>query len=389
MQIKTFEAFSMREAVAAIRSEFGSDAVILNSKEKEDARSGNKIFEVTAAIANNGKNGGTSVDVALGKDLHSFKQRLNDIEAKIDDLLSAQIKRQHFYTLDSSLEELKNILFDVMKSEFAVNGKDADEGVLKVLNHLKVMEVDPTKMAEINSYLESLPKPEQNLVGEDRYKYYRDYAIRWMIKRIKIAPNFTSSISGAAVHVFVGANGVGKTSVVSKLAQEFSKGEKKSVLLISMDTKRLAANEHLRIIAKVLGVRFEEARNSDELESLLTNHQSDVVLVDTYGLSPKNQKEFQPIQEMKKLNVPLDFHLVLSTTESNSHQDRTVRFFTALGLQSLIFNKLDESWSYGNIFNLSTKWAVPLSYFGVGPSIPEDIERASRERVIERIFGVS
>jgi flagellar biosynthesis protein FlhF len=389
MQIKTFEAFSMREAVAAIRSEFGSDAVILNSKEKADAKSGSKIYEVTAAIASSGATAAQGMDMALGKDLHSFKNRLADIESKVDQLLASQIKRQHFYTLDSSLEELKSILFEVLKDDVAVDGKDVDESILKVLNHLKVMEIDPTKIAEASAYLCSVPKSEKDVLAEDRYKYYRDYAIRWMIKRIKIAPSFTSSLSGAAVHVFVGSNGVGKTSIVSKLAQELSKTEKKEVLLISMDTKRLAANEHLRIFSKLIGVRFEEARTKEELETLLSNHQCDVVLVDTYGLSPKNQKEFEPLQALKKLNMPLDFHLVLSTTESSLHQDRTVRFFSALGLQSLIFNKLDESWCYGSIFNLSTKWAVPLSYFGVGPSIPEDVERASRERVIERIFGVS
>lgn len=68
--------------------------------------------------------------------------------------------------------------------------------------------------------------------------------------------------------------------------------------------------------------------------------------------------------------------------------DRMIRGFSGLGIQSLIFNRMDESWSYGEMFNLCLRWSLPLSFFGVGRSVPEDLEKASRERVVERIFGL-
>jgi flagellar biosynthesis protein FlhF len=68
--------------------------------------------------------------------------------------------------------------------------------------------------------------------------------------------------------------------------------------------------------------------------------------------------------------------------------DRTVRAFAPLGLSSLAFTRLDEAFGYGEMFNLARTWGVPLSFFSVGQEIPEDLERASRERVVERIFGL-
>ncbi|MBF0441246.1 MAG: flagellar biosynthesis protein FlhF, partial [Oligoflexales bacterium] len=102
----------------------------------------------------------------------------------------------------------------------------------------------------------------------------------------------------------------------------------------------------------------------------------------------KNKSNLSDLNAIKDLNIPVDFHLVLSITEKENQMDMVIRRFSEIGISSLIFTKIDETWSYGEIFNLSTKWSIPLSYFGIGQKIPEEIERASRERVCERIFGL-
>ena len=112
------------------------------------------------------------------------------------------------------------------------------------------------------------------------------------------------------------------------------------------------------------------------------------VLVDTAGRSPKSKGNLKDLLTLKKMERPIDFHLVMSLTEKETQMDRTIRSFSKVGIQSFLFSKLDETWSYGNIFNLTQKWGVPLSYFGIGQKIPENIERATRERVVERIFGL-
>lgn len=112
------------------------------------------------------------------------------------------------------------------------------------------------------------------------------------------------------------------------------------------------------------------------------------MLIDTAGVSPKNPAAITALSELKANGMPVDFHLCLSATSKESQVEQEIRAFLNLGINSLIFSKLDESWAFGEIFNASRKWSIPLSFFSIGQQIPDDIERSTRERVIERIFGL-
>jgi len=68
--------------------------------------------------------------------------------------------------------------------------------------------------------------------------------------------------------------------------------------------------------------------------------------------------------------------------------NETINNFKYLGLESLLFTKLDESWAFGEILNTSLQSGIPLSFLSSGPNIPEDIEIATKERIIERIFKI-
>ena len=116
----------------------------------------------------------------------------------------------------------------------------------------------------------------------------------------------------------------------------------------------------------------------------------ELVLVDTpAGVSPKAPELIAELAALKETGLPLDVHLVLSMTDKEAQLDQAVRAFSPVGLASVAFTKLDESWSFGEIFNLSKRWALPpSSFFAIGQQIPDDVERASRERVIERLFGL-
>ena len=192
-----------------------------------------------------------------------------------------------------------------------------------------------------------------------------------------------------SVHAFVGPTGIGKTTTVAKLASLFRRKDNLKVLLLSYDDYRLAASEQLRIYSKIIDSPFETISRLDELPSILDKYKNiEMVLIDTAGRSPKSASMIKDLEYFKSCPVSVDVHLVLSTTDKEMQLDRTIRSFSPVGIQSLIFSKLDESWSYGEIFNMSSKWSLPLSYFAIGQKIPDDIERSSRERVVERIFGV-
>ncbi|MDD9950340.1 MAG: hypothetical protein OXT67_02120, partial [Zetaproteobacteria bacterium] len=84
----------------------------------------------------------------------------------------------------------------------------------------------------------------------------------------------------------------------------------------------------------------------------------------------------------------LEGHLVLALTEQSLQMERCIHQYSEIGIQSLIFTKLDSGWTFGEIYNQAYRHKIPLSFFSVGTDIPHALEAATRERVIERIFGI-
>ena len=83
----------------------------------------------------------------------------------------------------------------------------------------------------------------------------------------------------------------------------------------------------------------------------------------------------------------VDTHLVLSASMKSADLTRMVDAFEILRPRRLLFTKLDETGSYGPIFNEAARTGKPLSFFTMGQRIPEDLEAASRGRLAELIFA--
>ena len=210
-----------------------------------------------------------------------------------------------------------------------------------------------------------------------------------MFQKIKVYSQFKPIKGHSQIHLFAGGSGVGKTCTIAKIASFFQMKEKAKVLLVSYDKYSIDGSSLLRFYAKVLGVNHVTIEKPEELENIiLKNRDCELILIDTKGGIPKVSSDLNYLLQLKDKPYPIDMHLVLSLTENSSQIDRTISSYSSLGLHSLIFTKLDESWSYGEMYNSCCKWSIPLSFFTTGQKVPEDIEPSSRERVIERLFGL-
>jgi len=391
MEIKSFEAYSMRDALKAVKNAFGPDAVILKTREKPgQPNQGGRLIEITATAASSTRAIGATSN-ASDATVPFTEIRLQAIEDSLYSLCDRVALKSQFEDLEAGLQEMKLLLLETLrgKSGSAIEGLPA--AMVNVERQLRVMGVDDVYIASLVKHLKNLPPSDdfERKLPDEMEQHYRDQSIRWMMQRIKIAPKWSALPGSTSIHAFLGTTGVGKTSTVAKLAAHYHAKEKSKVLVVSFDNQRLAASEQLRVYAKVIGVSFATINDLSELPKLIEKHKEvDLVLIDTAGRSPKSSSHLQELELLRSSELPIENHLVLSISEKDHQLDRTVRYFSKLGIHSLIFSKLDQTWSYGEIFNLSCKWHIPLSYFSTGPSIPEDLERSSRERVVERIFGI-
>ena len=86
--------------------------------------------------------------------------------------------------------------------------------------------------------------------------------------------------------------------------------------------------------------------------------------------------------------IPDEIHLVMSATTKDSDLCDIVNRYRSFNINRLIFTKLDETVKLGNIFNIVSESAIPVSYFTFGQSVPDDIELAHPSRYIQRLWGV-
>lgn len=386
MDVRTFEAFTMKDAVRSVKTTLGADAVILSTKEKPAPGGTGMLYEVTAAAAHSerrsGMNGAQTQSDAPQNPQVALE--LSNMSAQIANLTASLPTRGQVQALEAGMQELKLMMIEALRHKDGSGLKDLPIDMVPTQRQLSVMGINEVTIVDLLRHLRSLPAPDSD--GE---AYYRDHSIRWMMKRIKIAPRWNVMPGTVSYQGIVGPTGVGKSALVAKLAAHYTMREKQKVAVVSLDNHRLAASDQMRIFCKIINVPFLAANAAEDLLGVHeTFRGTELVLIDTAGISPKNKAGIQDLAALKSLSLPIDFHLCLSSTESQAQLDHEIRAFLSTGLSSLVFTKLDESWAFGEIFNQSKTWGLPLSFFSIGQQIPDDIERATRERVIERIFGL-
>lgn len=387
MDVRTFEAFSMKDVIRSVKQSLGNDAVILSTKEKPSPNGKGTVYEVTAAAAAEAhKGGGRSAPSHLQTPTIHVPE-MEALNARIASIAEQIPTKKHLTNLDAGIHELKILLMEALRARETSQFEDVPVAAATILTQLKVMGVAESTIVELIKHIKALPAPEERMAADE--EYFRAQAIRWTMKRIKIAPKWVVMKGTTSYQVVVGPTGVGKSSTIAKLAAHYKIKERANVMVVSMDNNRIAASDQMRVFCKIIGVPFASVASTEEIAQIVSERRElELVLVDTAGLSPKNPGQIEEIAKLKSSGMPFDFHLCLSVTDKETQMDATIRAFSVIGLQSIMFSKLDESWSFGEIYNLSRKWGLPLSFFSIGQDIPDDIERATRERVIEKLFGL-
>ncbi|HYH01464.1 MAG TPA: flagellar biosynthesis protein FlhF, partial [Bacillota bacterium] len=189
------------------------------------------------------------------------------------------------------------------------------------------------------------------------------------------------------VIALIGPTGVGKTTTIAKLAANVNLYERKKVGLITIDTYRIAAVEHLKTYGDIMNLTVEVVYSPADLEQAIANlSECDVILVDTAGRSPRNQAMMEELRKFIAKPVIETILLVISAT--TQYQDMTVieQKFSRIAYTHLVFTKLDETSSLGPIVSLAWNCKRPISYLTVGQNVPDDIVVANPDQLIAHLF---
>lgn len=186
-----------------------------------------------------------------------------------------------------------------------------------------------------------------------------------------------ANAAGCRAIALVGPTGVGKTTTIAKLAAAAKLRHGLRAALITSDTYRIAAVEQLRTYAEIVGLPMRVALTPREMQSAreaLRDH--DVVFIDTAGRSPRDEGRLRELAEFVRAATPDETHLVLSAAASEPVMMRAAERFGSLRPDRIILTKVDEAELFGPAFNAVARLALPLSYLTTGQEVPDDVEAA-------------
>jgi flagellar biosynthesis protein FlhF len=188
------------------------------------------------------------------------------------------------------------------------------------------------------------------------------------------------------VLALVGPTGVGKTTTIAKIAAHALLDSRLKVSLVTVDTYRIGASEHIQRYGEIMNVPTYVARDEASLrEAIFRSGDAHLVLVDTAGRSDPAALSAQA-QLLRKVEG-IECHLVLSAASGGREMRAAAKRFAGYRAQRMIFSKLDESDGRGSILSAAAEAKLPVACFTDGQRVPEDIHPATGQSLAERILG--
>jgi flagellar biosynthesis protein FlhF len=201
----------------------------------------------------------------------------------------------------------------------------------------------------------------------------------------QLTPLVAGEEAYAPIEVFVGPPGVGKTTTIAKIAAQERARHGKRLALLAADGFRVGAVEQLRMFADIIGSQFTVARSAEELGNALKQARRPLLL-DTAGRSP-NDDISRDMFRVLSAHPGVRTHLVLSAGTPVAAARRTFERFQEARPSRLVLTKLDEVESLGPLVSLIRDYELPVSYFGTGQNVPEDLQRATPPMLAALVMG--
>lgn len=401
MIIKKFQANTETEAILLAKEELGKDAIVMNIK-TVSPKGIHKLFrkplvEITAAVDENITYRNDKKNVAPIPAATLRKSMMPDIiydEPK--DSVGSQLIGD-IPAASSAIELKLNNLQSLLEKQMLEKEKELQEKqdaktlesnknlacIQLIYNQLVSNEVDEKYANQIISEIEGTLKKDasmDNILASIYQKIILKLGQPKMISVEGKTPKFI---------FFIGSTGVGKTTTIAKIASKFKVNEKLKVAFLTADTYRIAAVEQLRTYANILGIPLKVIYSEDEIRHAKEEFADyDLIFVDTAGRSHRSKEQRDDIESLIDV-IPeeeREIYLVLSATTKYRDLVKITEAYSEIINYNLIFTKLDETGTIGNLFNIRMLTEAPLSYATFGQNVPDDISRVDAQNIAKQLL---
>lgn len=415
MNLRTYQAQSMHEALGMVKRDLGRDAVILHTRSFKKGGlmglGGKTVVEVTAALGVNvlpaarrqpaGKVEADKPALAAASSQTNLRSKAavlaayanasrkanpSDDSAVGTALLPAPAAAPaELQELRGELHILRGMVAEHVLESRKVHGPALPEELMQTYRQLIENQVAEEIVFQV---LDTLRKTLTREQLQDE-ACVRDELLKVIEKSLPEAGGIDMKPTGAPrVVAFIGPTGVGKTTTIAKLAANFKLRGRCRVGLITIDTYRIAAVDQLRMYAQILDVPLQVVLTPNELaEAIGKMRDRDVILIDTAGRSHNDAVRIQELKDFLDAAGPTEVHLVLSSAASEKNLLQAVERFSQVRVDKIVFTKLDEAVGFGVILNVLKRVDKALSYITMGQDVPDDIAPGKRSELAALIAG--
>lgn len=315
------------------------------------------------------------------KDGRSLRDELAEVRDMVADLGR---KETDLAPLQREIQDLKGLLYSVIRNQSPIAGLKLSPAMISQYQRMKDSGVEDNIAAKLIKMAHDKMKPEYH----DQGKRIQAFLRTLFAGLVDVADPKLVDPGRPRVMALVGPTGVGKTTTLAKLAAYAHLQAGSEVVLITLDTYRIAAVEQLKTYAKIMEIPVQVALNSSELRQAVQFHQDKaLILIDTAGHSQRDEIGMDNLMQFFGNQEDIEVHLVLSATTKGADLNDIVTRFAPLQPDYLLFTKLDETSQYGSLFTQMIKAGKPVSFVTTGQNVPEDFEFAGKEMLAALFSG--
>lgn len=429
MVIRKYIAATEEEATRLAKEELGEEAIVMNVK-AVSPKGFMKLFrkpsvELTAAVDDTVKEGVKEGFPDFGKLQEAIKETnavlaaeeakeakedktekpaksdVEDVDKENEQRSSKilktdspkekeiSVKESEAKEIEERLSNLQDLLEKQLQADKQAKEKDEEENTNKVYFDLIRKKLMDNEMEEtyVNQILEDIG-------GNIGKNANLDSILAGVYQKIVLKigqPHLIDIKTKKTKYIFfVGPTGVGKTTTIAKIASTLKLSKKTRVALVTSDTYRIAAVEQLKKYADILGIPIHVVYSAEDMEKIAEQmREFDLVFVDTAGRSHNNKEQREDIHKLLQSvdEGQREVFLVLSATTKYRDLVNIVTAYGEITKFNLIFTKLDETDTIGNIYNIHMLTGAPLSYTTWGQNVPDDISKIDAQSMAKQLLG--
>ncbi len=422
MKVRRFLAVNSREALRKVKEELGADAVILSNKAVPGgveimALAGDEI----ASLADKSRQAEIS---AASKQASALRVPVPAVEPVAPLASPEKIQPKEAQPVANSVSEITSapqivmpvetnrrpIIADAQTISMAPNPDKADSVNQNIIQEIQAMrQLMEDQLASVGWSQFSQAHPDSMKVLRTLLNAgFSPLLARHLLDKLQIDANFEQGlkktialltlnlrtadsdemIEQGGIYTLIGPTGVGKTTTTAKLAARavIRHGADK-VALLTTDSYRIGGHEQLRIYGKLLGVPVRSIKDIDDLQLMLHELRGKhMVLIDTVGMSQRDQMLAEQIAMMSQCGTPMKHLLLLNATSNGGTLDEVISAYQHHGIHGCIITKVDEAAGLGTVLDAVIRRKLKLHYVTNGQKVPEDLHAANSRYLLHRIF---